>query len=213
MARVRPLVLSTGLWFVGSCVLAVSAAAQGRIVEWGLVYANAFATGGPTSVVQTTDLRTLEVEVVLRGHVGDGWRLEYPVGAVLNARLANTALGPAAIFPVWPRGEWRVPSAAGRRTAQGIGLRPFGIRLVGGPSFLELQTDAAVGGLLFDIPAPASNTSRFNFTAELGFGARVAVPGGHFNVGYRLHHLSNGGRGEVNPAVDSNMFYVGVSLR
>jgi hypothetical protein len=31
-------------------------------------------------------------------------------------------------------------------------------------------------------------------------------------VGYRYHHLSNGFRGKINPGVDANLVYLGVSL-
>lgn len=189
------------------------AEAQPSRVVWGLTLADAYATGGPGSVVRTPSLRTLELEAALPGPGSRWWHFEYPVGLVLQAWLSRTALGPAQIFPVPPQGEWRVPREAGRTTGRAVGVRPLGVRFVIGPDALQLESEVVGGALLFNVPAPASNTSRLNFTAQGGIGLRVNVPGGHLNTGYRFHHMSNAGRGEVNPGVESHMWYFGMAVR
>lgn len=181
-------------------------------VAWTLTVARAFATGGPASVVTTPSLRTLELEAARRGATGRWWRVEHTFGLVMQAWLQGTALGPAEIVPIPPRGEWRVPTQAGRTTGRALGLRPLGVRFVVGPADVQLETELAAGALLFNVPAPASNTSRLNFTGQGGVGIRVNVPGGAIGGGYRFHHLSNAGRGEVNPGVDSHMLYFSMSL-
>lgn len=184
-------------------------AGQVRITDWGLVAATSVKTGGPASTVRTTSFRSLEVVATLRGPETSWLRMDFPLGFIVAARLGNTALGPATGFGLGSTREWRVGDAV-RTTARAFGIRPFGVRLAAGPDGLLVHTGAAVGGLHFNIPAPASNASRFNFTVEVEAGVRVRIPHGRFAVGYRLHHLSNGGFGRVNPGVDSHMVYFGV---
>lgn len=203
-----PLLLSVMTWGPWG---AADAGAQPRVAEWGLVYASSYATGGPTSAVHSTDFTSLEIVGLVRSGSGPWWSIEHPIGLIVDARLANTALGPATAYGIGPSREWRVGQAP-RATARAFGVRPLALRLVFGPEVVAIQADAAGGALLFDIPAPAANTTRFNFTAEVGIGLRIQVPYAHVSTGYRLHHLSNGGRGRVNPGVDSHMFYVGLTL-
>lgn len=108
---------------------------------------------------------------------------------------------------------WSVPRESGRTTSRGYGVRAGGIRAVFGAGRIRLQGDAGVGILRFQIPTPASNASRVNLTGELGLGIQSELSGAHFGVGYRLHHLSNAGRGPVNPGIDSHMFYIGLWIR
>lgn len=196
---------------LGSGVGSASAEAQIRIGEWGMVAATTVSTGGPISDVRTTSLRSLEVSASILGPSTTWLRLDFPLGVVLAARLANTALGPATGFGLGPTREWRVGDAV-RTTARAFGVRPLGVRLAAGPDAFQLLAETAVGALLFNIPAPASNASRFNYTVDAGVGVRVRIPHGRVTSGYRLHHLSNGGRGRVNPGVDSHMLYFGIAF-
>ncbi|MEM7417796.1 MAG: acyloxyacyl hydrolase [Gemmatimonadota bacterium] len=206
---------SAGRLLAASIVLValvvLPASAQPSVTEWGLGYASSFATGGPASVVHSTNFSSLEVVGLVRSASGSWWRIEHPIALIADARLANTALGPATAYGIGPSREWRVGQAP-RATARAFGIRPLAVRLGLGPEFVSIQADAAGGALLFDIPAPAANTTRFNFTAEVALGLRVQVPYAHVAAGYRLHHLSNGGLGRVNPGVDSHMLYVEFTL-
>lgn len=181
--------------------------------EWGLNLGSAVATGWPTSRVSTTRLSILELEATRPLKTTNSWRMEYPLGVTLHARLANTALGPAIPVPRYPRGFWGVPTAAGRATATGMGVRPLALRGLRRFGDVELGLEGGVGAIMFNIPAPASNATRFNLTAELGVHARILVPGARVNFTYRIHHLSNAGFGQVNPAVDSHLLLFGISLR
>jgi hypothetical protein len=93
-------------------------------------------------------------------------------------------------------------------------LRPSGMRAWLGDSALRLQADVTGGFLYFGRPLLAANATRFNFTGSAGLGLRVAAgEGGWLLIGYRVHHTSNGGLGEVNPGMDAHQVYVGAWLR
>jgi len=77
---------------------------------------------------------------------------------------------------------------------------------------IRLQANLSRGVLGFAIPTPSANSTRLNFTGEAGLGLRFLIPDGRVAVGYRLHHLSNAGRGEVNPGVDSHLLVLGFWL-
>jgi malonyl-CoA/methylmalonyl-CoA synthetase len=74
------------------------------------------------------------------------------------------------------------------------------------PADVDLR---ARGGTLPDT-VPDPEATRFNFTADIGgavkfvFAARRALM-----VGYKYHHLSNGGLGGVNPGANAHVFYLG----
>jgi lipid A 3-O-deacylase PagL len=80
----------------------------------------------------------------------------------------------------------------------------------------RLQAFAEVsGGILYtNHPVPVRTTD-FNFIDQVGFGVRFATgPKRAWLAGYRLQHVSNGGRVEPNPGANFNFLYVGVtSLR
>lgn len=69
------------------------------------------------------------------------------------------------------------------------------------------------GGLLrTDRPVP-EETRRRNFTAQTGLGFRARLGERRaLLLGYRFHHISNAGPGEINPSVNSNFFYAGLSI-
>jgi hypothetical protein len=52
-----------------------------------------------------------------------------------------------------------------------------------------------------------------NFTADAGVAADVRVAQRLALIaGWRLNHISNGGRGKVNPGMNSRMIELGLSL-
>ena len=51
-----------------------------------------------------------------------------------------------------------------------------------------------------------SNAAKFNFTAQLGAGVEWFVsPHSSFALDLQYHHLSNAGRGDVNPSIETAM--------
>jgi opacity protein-like surface antigen len=62
-------------------------------------------------------------------------------------------------------------------------------------------------------PIPSERGTQFNFVFDVGAGFRIVLtPNLLLSAGYRYHHLSNGFRGQVNPGVDANLLYLGVSF-
>jgi hypothetical protein len=98
-------------------------------------------------------------------------------------------------------------------TVYGAGIEPVGLdAAIGGPRHLQLRVGASGGMVYFEDPIPDPAECKLNFIANVV--TRVSVPlwqGHRIEAGYRYNHISNGGRGPVNPGMDSNMFELGVS--
>jgi len=101
-----------------------------------------------------------------------------------------------------------------RKTVYGFGVVPVGgeVRFrAARPLAFVLRGSA--GGVYFSRPIPDPEERRFNFIFDIGAGAefrfsqRVAV-----TAGYRLNHISNAGRGPVNPGMNSQMLELGVNF-
>lgn len=184
------------------------ALAQSRGVEFGILSAASVASGGPLSAVETTRFNSIEVEVGVPLVRREAWSLEALVAVLPYAWASETSLGSAIVGPNHER--WLVPSASGRTTSRGVGFRPLGLRFLRGTGPIKLQAHASGGVIRFTVPTPAANATTTNFTGELGLGFRVPAGWGTLGAGYRWHHLSNAGRGRVNPGIDSHQLYFGV---
>jgi hypothetical protein len=69
------------------------------------------------------------------------------------------------------------------------------------------------GGAMYSNHPIPENISRFNYTAQTGMGFLMRLTPGHsFVVGYRLHHISNGGIGPSTRSVNSNVLLAGVTF-
>jgi hypothetical protein len=99
-----------------------------------------------------------------------------------------------------------------KTSAVGFGASPLGaqarLRV-----FERVQPFAAMnaGLLWFARPVPSERAAQLNFTAEIGTGlliGRAGRPG--LMLGYKFHHISNGGTAASNPGVDGHMLYAGV---
>jgi hypothetical protein len=99
--------------------------------------------------------------------------------------------------------------------AYGIGFNPIGFSLVqSADRRLVLRVGANGGVLWFDRPAPSDIATRFNYTASAEAGLQLnrgtaAKP----EFTYRMHHLSNAGRGSDNLAMLSHIFSLGFRWR
>lgn len=99
------------------------------------------------------------------------------------------------------------------RPASGVGVMPVSMRWNFGRTrgvqpFLEL-----ISGVLITNEAVPEGTARFNFVAAAGPGVRLWLSERRaVLLGYRFHHISNGNRLESNPGINSNFFYLGLSI-
>lgn len=96
----------------------------------------------------------------------------------------------------------------------GFGITPLGFQFNWRTKntiqpFLKTST----GFMYLDRRFPDDRGTRFNFTLELGGGVEIML-GEHlsFSAGYKYHHMSNFFFGEINPGVDSNIFYTGITV-
>lgn len=101
------------------------------------------------------------------------------------------------------------------RAVYGAGVSPIGMQLDLRPErFLQLQVGASGGILLFTDRVPISQGNRLNFTGDLGAAVSIVRSSGlGVSLGYRFHHLSNGGLGEANPGVAFHMLVAGLRWR
>jgi len=161
----------------------------------------AFACTG-VDVLDPISLTTVEVEL---SHViaeGDAIGLEYHGRVVPVAYVRGN---PVSAAQRTPRG-WEMSSDTERSSTIGAGIKPVGLRLWIGSSTIRVEGDFAIGVITFLDPLLAANATRANAAFEFGAAARVS----RIVFGYRNHHLSNAGFGEVNPGLDSSLIFLGV---
>jgi lipid A 3-O-deacylase PagL len=97
-------------------------------------------------------------------------------------------------------------------TIYGAGANPIGFEVNFGARRMEPFLSASLGFLYFAQQVPVVGSSQFNYTANLGVGIEIFSRSGRsFTVGYKYHHLSNAESAPLNPGLDSNMFYTGLS--
>ena len=96
----------------------------------------------------------------------------------------------------------------------GIGARPVGFRINYLPTKrVQPFIAGSMGFVYFLQSVPDERGKHLNFTFDVGAGLQlVLTTRTTLTVGYRYHHLSNGFRGKINPGVDANLVYLGVSL-
>lgn len=104
----------------------------------------------------------------------------------------------------------------GKASIYGAGLAPVGFKV-----YFRRQrrvkpfVDTSGGFLYFREPVPLNipGATKFNWTFDFGGGIQISTGERRaITLGYKFHHLSNGGRSEVNPGLDANLFYVGLSI-
>jgi opacity protein-like surface antigen len=96
----------------------------------------------------------------------------------------------------------------------GFGITPLGFQFnVNQQNTIQPFFKSSTGFMYFKKPFPNEEGVPFNFTLELGAGLEIMVFNNlSFSIGYKYHHMSNGQFGEINPGVDSNIFYTGVTI-
>jgi hypothetical protein len=85
----------------------------------------------------------------------------------------------------------------------GLGMVPARLTI----PFGNLFTGIGVGIFLFDDRFPNDEGTLLNVTIDASIGYKFRITeSNYFSISYRFHHLSNAGRGNANPGIDSNMF-------
>ncbi|MDZ7680376.1 MAG: acyloxyacyl hydrolase [Fodinibius sp.] len=99
-------------------------------------------------------------------------------------------------------------------TYTGLGISPIGFQINWGRSNSVQPFFKSSGGFMyFRQPFPDNRGVKFNFTLELGAGVEfILAEDLSFSIGYKYHHMSNGQFGQINPGVDSNVFYTGFTI-
>jgi opacity protein-like surface antigen len=101
-----------------------------------------------------------------------------------------------------------------RSSLSGLGLSPLGFQL----NFLSSQNvqpfiNTSAGVIFLENPFPDFRGSKLNFTLSAGGGVEIRLSGSvSLSAGIKYHHLSNGGRGQVNPGVDSTIYYTAITF-
>ena len=142
---------------------------------------------------------------VLGSTFGQGVTVAY-TGGVVGARLGI----PRSSRPLLP--DSTQPRSA--LATSGVGITPIGVELAFHPrSAVRPFISGHMGFIYFFESVPDRQGKNVNFTASLGVGIRLRLfDASRLTVGYRYHHTSNGFRGQINPGVDANLFYAGVTL-
>ncbi len=144
---------------------------------------------------------------------GRGVALEYTVDAIPLAILSYPS------FEVFQTGSECFEVKKTRRAVYAAGLSPIGFQLhFRSRHRVQPFVNSSGGFLYFASPFPDIRSvdirgTQFNFAVDLGGGVQVLTrPRRALTFGYKYHHISNGGRGQINPGVDSNVFYMGISI-
>ena len=96
-------------------------------------------------------------------------------------------------------------------TIYGAGSSPIGLQANFGPKRIQPLVNGSLGFLYFTSQVPVLKSSQFNYTITIGFGTQIFWrPGRSLTVGWKYHHLSNNYRGQLNPGMDSGVFYFGL---
>lgn len=101
-----------------------------------------------------------------------------------------------------------------RNTLSGVGVTPLGFQV----NFFDSATiqpflNSSGGFMLLDDPFPDQRGEKFNFTFSLGSGLEFMLSNSiSLSVGLKYHHISNGDMGQVNPGIDSAVFYSSLTI-
>lgn len=96
----------------------------------------------------------------------------------------------------------------------GFGMTPVGFQLNWIKNrWIQPFFKSSAGFMYLSNPFPNDLGTNFNFTLEIGTGLDIPITEHTIlTLGYKYHHMSNGETGQVNPGVDSNIFYGGFTI-
>lgn len=109
----------------------------------------------------------------------------------------------------------QIKQVTGRGVAPGFALSPLGMETqIALTTNLRAFTEVAAGGVWFGRDVPEPNSRAVNYTFEVGGGMQQRIgPRWLLRAGYKFHHLSNAGSGEINPGLNAHVITVGFARR
>lgn len=117
-----------------------------------------------------------------------------------------------------PEGSRFTSAGADRGCASiyGAGIAPVGLKLYFRRQKRVKPFVDGSGGFLYSrepVPINIPGATKFNWTFDFGGGIQVSAGERRaITVGYKFHHITNGGRSVINPGLDANLFYIGFSI-
>lgn len=107
--------------------------------------------------------------------------------------------------------QYANPVGTEKTTIDGADIVPAGARLLFAPESRWKPYLVGAGGVAyFSSPILSPQATRVNFSAEFGGGLQVEInQRAGLRFGYSTFHLSNGNTGHHNPALDTNLIYIG----
>jgi hypothetical protein len=109
-----------------------------------------------------------------------------------------------------PAGTFTQTRTCSRQWVYSGGISPLGQRFNFRPGHRVQPFALGNAGFMASTRAlPTSNSTRFNFTAQLGAGVEWFVsPRSSLALELQYHHLSNAGRGDVNPSIENALLKI-----
>lgn len=126
-------------------------------------------------------------------------------GTTLLEYTAEMSFYASYTFPESRSGVRREETAS----VSGIGLNPLGFQLnFRNNKSVQPFFKSTAGMMFFTRPFPNRKGTRSNFTFGVGGGLEFNLTAhSSFSLGYTFFHLSNGETGQINPGVDSSLFF------
>ena len=165
-------------------------------VRYGVSLTNAFSVKSPLDFLESVRPGSVVLDASFPLSVRRWWRFEYSFGLIPLAWVRRSIVG-----DVYPRV---------RGTSFGVGVSPVGLRTVVGSRRVAVEASISGAVLRYNHPTPAANAAKTNLLGSVSVGIRVQLRGADIRGGYRRSHISNAGRADFNPGIDSAEFYVGI---
>lgn len=101
-----------------------------------------------------------------------------------------------------------------RTSLSGFGMSPLGFQInFAGDKDVQPFINTAAGFMLLNKRFPDIRGKKMNFTFVAGGGIEILLSESvSLSAGIKYYHLSNGDRGEINPGIDSNMYYTTITI-
>lgn len=101
-----------------------------------------------------------------------------------------------------------------RNSLSGFGVTPLGFQVnFLSNYFTQPFLNSSGGVMVLDDPFPDFRGEKINFTFSLGGGLEFMLSKSvSLSFGMKYHHLSNGELGQVNPGVDSHVYYTAITI-
>lgn len=104
----------------------------------------------------------------------------------------------------------------GRRAVRsGAGISPIGFKMVYTNSNFWNPYVRTSGGIIYmNDKFPTDKARHLNFTFDIDLGNTFHLDENTFlSLGYKFHHISNAETGKENPGLDSNFFFLKISIQ